>query len=34
MPPQPILLHSTPQDAPDCPEKPDIAGFNVFDRYA
>jgi len=33
-PPQPTLLHSTPQDAPGCPEKPDIAGLMVLDRYA
>jgi hypothetical protein len=33
-PPQPNLLHSTPQDASDCPEKPDIADFMVLDGYA
>jgi len=33
-PPQPTLLQSTPQDAPDRSEKPDIAGFKVLDRYA
>jgi len=33
-PPQPTLLHSTPQDASDCPEKPGIAGPKVLDRWA
>ena len=33
-PPQPTLLHSTPQDALDRSERPDIADFMVLDGYA
>ena len=33
-PPQPTLLHSTPQDTPDRSERSDIADFMVLDRWA